>query len=755
LSLCLSSTVMLHQLSPHSNNKDLDNSLWHELLKFAEIISTQSSLESQLSCATSFLERLFSCKTRIWLVDSFSDLVSNEDLQNKATLLSELSPLMEQAYHERQIIPNLRSDSKDVDLNSVIAIPLLIKDEVLGIIQLDRTNQVGFTFNDIELINGFAIQLSIALNYLQQKILSNYLQQHIDQLRTVEEISQSILSNLDRESLLNSAISLLHQNFGFSKVNILIVRGDDKKVLKKIGISSDGIEPEKTYYYETDNGPVAWCISHLEPIAINDLHLQNKFPVSDFENNNRSELVLPLLHGNIFIGVLDLCSKTANAFEPKTIKIYQLLAENIAVAIRNANLYRSEQMRRLISDRLRDVVGSLSTDLSLDDALQRILNEIEKFFPWDASAIWMTDFTSKETGIGQFTSLYRLAAVRIKENTTGETDQIYSFETNDLFDQYIQNTADANDLLSSYPWITEIVNAKTIGLRNSNSAYEPLGANLGFKSEYSAIGAPLIINDQLVGIIDLVHHLPDQYDGESISMAKAFANYASIAIENIRLYTVAHDQAWITTVLLQVAEATQSITNLDELLETVAGMLPGLIGVDACMLFLWDQSYETFFSRASNGFDDEQLARLNAWDIYPGSVIAFEKMKQSRSPVILNTDTISDEIESQVFPNYDLEKDLLILFPLITQNCLCGAILIDFTNSSLDINSSQEVWDEKYTLIQGVTHQAAIAIENLQLVKSQEEEAYISVALLQVAQAIVSLNQLDEILVVSHAEMDG
>jgi serine phosphatase RsbU (regulator of sigma subunit) len=51
-----------------------------------------------------------------------------------------------------------------------------------------------------------------------------------------------------------------------------------------------------------------------------------------------------------------------------------------------------------------------------------------------------------------------------------------------------------------------------------------------------------------------------------------------------------------------------------------------------------------------------------------------------------------------------------------------------------------------YTLIQGVSHQAANAIENLQTIKSREEEAYISVALLQVAQAIVSLNQLDEIL---------
>ena len=107
---------------------------------------------------------------------------------------------------------------------------------------------------------------------------------------------------------------------------------------------------------------------------------------------------------------------------------------------------------------------------------------------------------------------------------------------------------------------------------------------------------------------------------------------------------------------------------------------------------------------------------------------------------------LSSETAARVFPDYDFNHNLLFLFPIFTQNNIFGAILIDFTNSTLEINSSQEIWDEKYTLIQGAARQTAIAIENIQLIKSQEEEAYISVALLQVAQAIVSLNQLDEIL---------
>ena len=121
-----------------------------------------------------------------------------------------------------------------------------------------------------------------------------------------------------------------------------------------------------------------------------------------------------------------------------------------------------------------------------------------------------------------------------KTNLSQKLDQNLPQNTKELFDKYFNSTIGEDDLLSIYPWISEILNSKTPVIRNSPFQYEPLGAILGFNSDYSAIGAPLFINDQPIGIIVLVHHLPDQYDNESQSLASAFANHASIAIENIQ-----------------------------------------------------------------------------------------------------------------------------------------------------------------------------------------------------------------------------
>jgi sigma-B regulation protein RsbU (phosphoserine phosphatase) len=554
-------------------------------------------------------------------------------------------------------------------------------------------------------------------------------------LTLIEEISRSILSNLDRDSLLNSSITLLYQLFDFSRVAIYTTRSADRTVLKNNHKSLDGLETESVYHCESDKEPVSWCVVHRELVSISDSSVDNRFPPEAFENNAQSELVLPLLQGDLLVGVLDLCADTKNAFAAETVKAFTLLAGNLAIAIRNASLYRAEQTQRVVAERLQDVIGFISIDVSINDIFDHIFNELGEFFTWEAAAIWLRDSSPEETGIEQFITSYHLADARYKDPANSTS-----------FVHYQQTPAEANKLLSKFPWLTQVFEQKLALVRSKDTEFEPLGGLLGFDSQYSAMAAPLLIHDQVIGVIVCVDHNPDRYDDESIPILQVFANYFTSALENTRLFSAAHDQAWITTVLLQLAEATQSITNLDDLLETVSTILPGLIDANACAVFLWEPSIETFYYKASSGFDAEQSQRLKAWDISLPDVAAFAQLTGTKNPVILNVDNLTADIAGSVFPAYDFDTDLLILFPLMARNILSGVILVDFVDSDLGFSSPQEEWDEKYTLIQGAASQVANAIENLLLIKAQEEEAYISVALLQVAQAVVSLNQLDEIL---------
>ncbi len=564
--------------------------------------------------------------------------------------------------------------------------------------------------------------------------LPNSDQSNVD-LSLIEDISQSILSNLDRDGLVNSAITLLHQIFRFSRVSIYMARGDGQKSFRKIGISNDGLEPVSIFTPGLVEGPASQCITQRVPVVLQDTSHDSLYPPQLFEPFVKSMLEIPLLHADQLVGILELGAETTGVFEPAVVTSFQLLAGNLAIAIRNATLYRMEQSRRFISDRLRETIGTISLDHSVEEVCSRMLSELGDFLPFQAAALWLVKPSNEGEGLDQFTSTFWLAAARSAAGADEAT-----------LDQHLHDELAGSEIGKTYPWLMEIIHQGIPLIGSGKVNCEPLGIILGYAEDYSAIAAALLINGQAAGFLVCVHPQPDQYDAETVSLLQAFANSAVVAIENTRLFSAAHDQAWISTVVLQVAEATQSITSMDKLLETLVNIFPGLLGVQACSIFLWDPAYETFIANDSNGFDDLQSSRLKAWDIPPGSVTAFEQLKDTRSPVILGGDTIPDEVARMVFPGYDLDNDLLILFPLLTQAFLCGAILLDFSNSDLRLSSSQEEWDDKFALIQGAARQAASAIESLQLIKSQEEEAYISVALLQVAQAVVSLKHLDEIL---------
>jgi serine phosphatase RsbU (regulator of sigma subunit) len=89
------------------------------------------------------------------------------------------------------------------------------------------------------------------------------------------------------------------------------------------------------------------------------------------------------------------------------------------------------------------------------------------------------------------------------------------------------------------------------------------------------------------------------------------------------------------------------------------------------------------------------------------------------------------------------------LVPLLAHDEVLGTFLISY---SVDLfvreggPTLDTFFDEHLPIIQGIAHQTAAAIENTRLLTSQREEAYVSVALLQVAQAVVSKSELEEIL---------
>ena len=107
---------------------------------------------------------------------------------------------------------------------------------------------------------------------------------------------------------------------------------------------------------------------------------------------------MPLLYDEEVVGVLDIQSNRINAFTEDERRMFEAVADNIATAIHNADLYRSEQWRRQVADGLREVAGLISADADLDDVLEAILAELDRNLSVDISAIWLLDDDESVSG---------------------------------------------------------------------------------------------------------------------------------------------------------------------------------------------------------------------------------------------------------------------------------------------------------------------------------------------------------------------
>ena len=612
----------------------------------------------------------------------------------------------EPRYRHHETLPETRSE---------IALPLQIEERVLGVLDVQSDQPDAFDETDLLVLGALADQIAIAV---EDARLYTRLQRRADQLATIAKVSRAVASILDLDTLLIQVIELIQEVTDYPHIRLFTVDPLSEQVIYRAGTGGEIEEESCTLPLDIRAGVVPRVACQGELLVSNDLESDPRIQAMELtRSGTRSELAIPLTFGRETLGVLDIQSDQPNAFDEDDLVLFEGLADTTASAIRNANLYRSEQARRQVADSLQDVAGLLSDGVALNQVLEAILTALGRNLPCDAAAIWLLN---EET--------LRLAAAR---DYTHLTDK--------------EGLSGLDDLSAeAAPWLYQMMRAKHPIIRTSYSPAEPLGAALDFGAEYSAILAPMHAGDDLLGLLILAHESPGRYGGESQAMTAAFASHAAVAIQNTQLYQESQERALISTVMLRVAKATQSLTTLDDVLHTVAELTPMLIGVDRCALMLKDQSSDAFLPSASYGLTADQEELFEEWRVSPKEEPAFANLTENKKPVYVPD--VTSDLRLSGADVWTLGFDSLLMLPLIARSDVVGAMLVDYRSEWIEEGVLTANLDEHLAIVQGVAYQTATAVENARLREAQQEEAYVSTALLQVAQIVASMNDLDDIL---------
>ncbi len=626
---------------------------------------------------------------------------------------------------EELVAPDVRAEPRyrylDVlpETISEAALPLKVENRLLGVLDIQSDHPAAFHEVDMLVLRTLADTISLAM---ESAILYDHLHRRAEQISSVFEVSHALASILDQEQLLKEVVNLIHRRFGYPFIHVFTVHPGRRRVFYEAGSgerSETMHKQEFSYPLDGEKGLIPWVARNGKTYLANDVLQDELYLPSDLPpNDTRAELTVPLLVGQEVVGVLDIQSEKVNAFDENDRSLFEALAATIATAIRNAGLYRSERWRRQVAETFKDVAYLMTTNQPLNELLDVILEKLERNLPCDASAIWLLE--ENNGGEGEPYRL-RLAATR-------------HIDPESMI-QVVGDRAEAQAMLEN------ALQSEQPLIRRADQPFGPLGAAMNFPNDYSSIAATLRTNRRPLGILTLAHASGGRYGSEAQAITATFANYAAVAIQNGRLYREAQEQALVSTMLLQVAEASQSTMTVEDLLSTMMRLVRLLMGVRKCAFLLWEESLQTYQMKAWYGFDLPG-AESTSRPLYSSELPAMRRLIQEKATLYLQNSDIELNLPEI---SLDQQNGTLVMLPLLVRGEVMGAFLVAY-QAAAQVGQEERFDPKALGILQGIAQQTAITVDNLRLLEARQEEAYVTAALLQVAQTVVSSTDLHDTL---------
>jgi two-component system, NtrC family, sensor histidine kinase KinB len=118
----------------------------------------------------------------------------------------------------------------------------------------------------------------------------------------------------------------------------------------------------------------------------------------------------------------------------------------------------------------------------------------------------------------------------------------------------------------------------------------------------SVVSAPLLVREDLVGVLTLSHRLPYFFNTDQLSLVQAIADQAGISVLNARLYDESQRQARVMTALAESAAAINASLNLEEVLARILEQISRALQVEAVSLALINPTINELVFQASIGW---------------------------------------------------------------------------------------------------------------------------------------------------------
>ena len=514
----------------------------------------------------------------------------------------------------------------------------------------------------------------------------------------MQAASVALTKTFDLDTVLETLLDYLGQLIPYDSASIFLLEGDTHLVIRAARGYERWIDIESAELVGAVRFDITQSPRHGMLVTS-----QNSSMVPDTQEDPTWEHVassvhirnwmgVPLVAGGKTIGLYSLDKTEPHFFTEEHVRMAKTLAAQAAVGIQNALLYRkaqrdldvrqqlqrAEHEQRLLAEALRDITTILNSSLDHGEVLDRILTQVAQVVPYDAGTILMMEGDMArvthtrgydQSIVGQLLPIQNIPnLLRVKKS--GRPSVVDDTKTSDVW----------------------VATPETDWIRSS-------------------VTAAMRVNGKVIGLLSLERAIPHAFTNQHAERLQSFADQASVAVRNARLYTSAQQARHMAETLRVAYLALTQSLDLGSICDELLEYLHRLILYDSATVFLFE-SDTRLSACAVRGYEqwvDPGLALAVTFDLEPGS--SMEKLTSTqRSFLVPDTRKFTAWVHTS--SGEHIRSWLGV--PMVVGGKVIGVCSLDSTQTDF-------YTQEHIQLAESLAAQASFAIENARLYASAKE----------------------------------
>jgi GAF domain-containing protein len=417
--------------------------------------------------------------------------------------------------------------------------PMILNNQPIGaLIVQDADNEHAFTEGDLQFLVALANQVAGVIHTIQ--LLEDSRQRAV-QLQTASEIARDISSSLNLDELLPKAVNFIRDRLNFYYASIYMLEpGGEYAVIREATGEAGAQLKRSAYKLGVDSKSiVGYVASRGEPLVINDVSKDPTYLANALLPDTRSETALPLRVGDRTLGVLDVQGSTLHAFTEDNLRVLQILADQLAIAVVNTELF-SETQEHLSQHRLlHHITTTAASGSTLEEALESAVSGLQVTLGGDRVTILLVDRERKNLEVK--------AAVGYSESVS-------------------------NVRIPIGTGVTGWVAAHRRPLRISDVAEDPRYIQVSPNTR-SELAVPLIYRNEILGVLNVESEQVGAYIENDQEMLGTLGGSLAAIIANARLLEQLRTQAERERLLYEITGKIRRSTDMQTILTTTASEL--------------------------------------------------------------------------------------------------------------------------------------------------------------------------------------